>query len=220
MIELLIKFFLDNLNYWTILLGMAIESSFIPFPSEVIVPPAAWLATGPDSDMNIVMVVIVATLGADIGALVNYYLALGLGRPVVYKFANSRWGHLCLLNGEKVEHAEEYFRRHGIASTFFGRLVPAVRQLISIPAGLARMKLHTFLLYTTLGAGAWNIVLAALGYLFRVLAPDIKTTEDAYKRATEYSHEIGYGILAILAIVIIYFIVRHFMKRRNSSKKP
>ncbi len=216
----MIEFFLDNLNYWTVLLGIAIESSFIPFPSEVIVPPAAWLATGPDSEMNIFMVIVVATLGADIGALVNYYLAKWLGRPVVYSFANSRWGHLCLLNGEKVEHAEEYFRRHGIASTFFGRLVPAVRQLISIPAGLARMKLHTFLLYTTLGAGAWNIVLAALGYLVRVSFPEVKTTKDVSDLASVYSHEIGYGILAILAIVIIYFIVRHFMKRRNSSKKP
>lgn len=215
----MIEFFLDNLNYWTILLGMAIESSFIPFPSEVIVPPAAWLATGPDSDMNIVMVVIVATLGADIGALVNYYLALGLGRPVVYKFANSRWGHLCLLNGEKVEHAEEYFRRHGITSTFFGRLVPAVRQLISIPAGLARMKLHTFLLYTTLGAGLWNIVLAVLGYVVRISFPELQTTKDVSDMAARYSHEIGYGILAIVALVIVFYIVRHYVKRRSGTPK-
>lgn len=219
MIESSIEFFLDNLNYWTILLGMAIESSFIPFPSEVIVPPAAWLATGPDSDMNIVMVVIVATLGADIGALFNYYLALGLGRPVVYKFANSRWGHLCLLNGEKVEHAEEYFRRHGIASTFFGRLVPTVRQLISIPAGLARMKLHTFLIYTTLGAGLWNIVLAALGVWARKSWTDVQTTEQLYVKVKEWSHEIGYGILAIVALVIVFYIVRHYVKRRSGAPK-
>ena len=90
----MIEFFLDNLNYWTILLGMMIESSFIPFPSEIIVPPAAWLALGADSDMNIVMVVIVATLGADLGALINYFLAKWLGRPIVYKFADSRVGHL------------------------------------------------------------------------------------------------------------------------------
>ena len=196
-----------NLNYWTILLGMAIESSFIPFPSEVIVPPAAWLATGPDSEMNIVMVVIVATLGADIGALVNYYLALGLGRPVV------------LLNGEKVEHAEEYFRRHGITSTFFGRLVPAVRQLISIPAGLARMKLHTFLLYTTLGAGLWNIVLAVLGYVVRISFPELQTTKDVSDMAARYSHEIGYGILAIVALVIVFYIVRYYVKRRSGAPK-
>lgn len=214
----MIEFFLDNLNYWTILLGMIIESSFIPFPSEVIVPPAAWLALGPESDMNIVLVVIVATLGADIGALVNYFLAKWLGRPIVYKFANSRWGHLCLLNGEKVEHAEEYFRKHGIASTFFGRLVPAVRQLISIPAGLARMKLPTFLLYTTLGAGLWNIVLAVLGYVVRVSFPQVETTEDVSRLASTYSHEIGYGILAIIGAVAIYFIVKRLVKKRKASR--
>ncbi len=215
----MIEFFLDNLNYWTVLLGMAIESSFIPFPSEVIVPPAAWLATGPDSEMNIVMVVIVATLGADIGALVNYYLAKWLGRPVVYSFANSRIGHMCLLNGEKVAHAEEYFRRHGIASTFFGRLVPAVRQLISIPAGLARMKLHTFLLYTTLGAGLWNIVLAVLGYVVRISFPEIQTKQEVVDWASKYSHEIGYCILAVVAIVLVYFMVKHFLKRRKGDNK-
>ncbi len=214
----MIEFFLDNLNYWTILLGMIIESSFIPFPSEVIVPPAAWLALGPESDMNIVLVVIVATLGADIGALVNYFLAKWLGRPIVYKFANSRWGHLCLLNGEKVEHAEEYFRKHGIASTFFGRLVPAVRQLISIPAGLARMKLPTFLLYTTLGAGLWNIVLAVLGYVVRVSFPQVETTEDVSRLASTYSHEIGYGILAIIGAVAVYFIVKRLVKKRKAAR--
>lgn len=214
----MIEFFLDNLNYWTILLGMIIESSFIPFPSEVIVPPAAWLALGPESDMNIVLVVIVATVGADIGALVNYFLAKWLGRPIVYKFANSRWGHLCLLNGEKVEHAEEYFRKHGIASTFFGRLVPAVRQLISIPAGLARMKLPTFLLYTTLGAGLWNIVLAVLGYVVRVSFPQVETTEDVSRLASTYSHEIGYGILAIIGAVAIYFIVKRLVKKRKAAR--
>lgn len=115
----LIKWVLENLNYWVVTLFMAIESSFIPFPSEVIVPPAAWKAMADDS-MNIFMVVIVATIGADLGALVNYYLARWLGRPIVYKFANSRIGHMCLIDQAKVEHAEEYFRKHGAASTFFG----------------------------------------------------------------------------------------------------
>ena len=160
----LIRWILENLNYWVVTLFMAIESSFIPFPSEVIVPPAAWKAMADDS-MNIVLVVVFATIGANIGALVNYYLAKWLGRPLVYKFANSRIGHMCLLDEQKVRHAEDYFRRHGAASTFFGRLIPAVRQLISIPAGLAGMKMRPFLLYTTLGAGLWNIILALIGYL-------------------------------------------------------
>lgn len=196
----LIKWVLDNLNYWVVTLFMAIESSFIPFPSEVVVPPAAWKSMSEDG-MNIFLVVVFATIGADIGALINYYLARWLGRPIVYKFANSRFGHLCLIDEDKVRHAEEYFRRHGATSTFFGRLVPAVRQLISIPAGLAGMKLGPFLLYTTLGAGCWNIVLALLGY-FIYRFTNLKTTNDVYLAATKYSHEIGYIILASAIIVI------------------
>ena len=142
---------LDNLNYWVVLLFMAIESSFIPFPSEVVVPPAAWKAMDPSSGMNFVLVVVFATLGADLGALINYYLAKWVGRPIVYRFADSRIGHMCLIDREKVEKAEEFFRKHGATSTIFGRLVPAVRQLISIPAGLAGMRLGKFLLYTTIG---------------------------------------------------------------------
>lgn len=213
----IIQFCLDNLNYLTITLFMAIESSFIPFPSEVVVPPAAWLAFMPGSDLNVVLVVVFATLGADIGALVNYCLARSLGRAVIYKFADSRFGHLCLLNGEKIAHAEEYFRRHGVPSTFFGRLVPAVRQLISIPAGLARMDLRKFLLYTTLGAGAWNIVLAFLGYLIHMSFPNLKTTADVANKASEYSHEIGYVILALVALAIVYFIVKSILKKHRKS---
>lgn len=205
------KWVLENLNYWVVTLFMAIESSFIPFPSEVVVPPAAWKAMADDS-MNIFLVVFFATVGADIGALVNYYLARWLGRPIVYKFANSRLGHMCLIDEEKVRHAEEYFRKHGAASTFFGRLVPAVRQLISIPAGLSGMKLGPFLLYTTLGAASWNIVLALLGYFIYQSTP-LKTTEDVYKLATEYSHEIGYILLAC-AVLIIGIIIYKGMKKK------
>ncbi len=218
MLQEIIQFCLENLNYLTILIFMAIESSFIPFPSEVVVPPAAWLACSPDNEMNIVLVVVFATIGANIGALVNYYLARSLGRTVVYKFADSRFGHLCLLNGEKVERSEEYFRRHGIPSTFFGRLVPGIRQLISIPAGLARMKMRPFLIYTTLGAGLWNIVLAFLGYLIHITFPDLKTPKDVADKAAEYSHEIGYCILAVLGIVIVYFIAQYFIKKRRKTQ--
>ena len=137
-----IQWCLDHLNYWTITLLMTIESSFIPFPSEVVVPPAAYKAA-----VNEELIVLFATLGANLGAIINYYLARWLGRPIVYKFANSRFGHMCLIDEAKVQHAEEYFDKHGALSTFIGRLIPAVRQLISIPAGLARMKLHTFLLH-------------------------------------------------------------------------
>lgn len=208
----LIKWVLENLNYWVVTLFMAIESSFIPFPSEVIVPPAAWKSMADDS-MNIFLVVIFATVGADLGALINYYLARWLGRPIVYKFANSRFGHVCLIDEEKVRHAEEYFRKHGAASTFFGRLIPAVRQLISIPAGLAGMKLSSFLLYTTLGAGIWNTILALMGYLIYRFT-DLKTTNDVYLVATKYSHEIGYIIIAV-AILVIGFLIYKGMKKKK-----
>ena len=206
----LIKWILENLNYWVVTLFMTIESSFIPFPSEVIVPPAAWKAMSHEG-MSIVLVILFATIGADLGALINYYLAKWLGRPIIYKFANSRFGHMCLIDKEKVQHAEEYFRKHGAVSTFFGRLIPAVRQLISIPAGLSGMKLGSFLLYTTLGAGIWNIILALIGY-FIYRFTDIKTTNDVYILATEYSHEIGYGIIAI-AIIIIAFLIYKGIKK-------
>ena len=206
----LFRWVLENLNYWVVTLFMAIESSFIPFPSEVVVPPAAWKAMADDS-LNIFLVIVFATIGADLGALVNYGLSRWLGRPIVYKFANSRLGHMCLIDEEKVKHAEEYFRRHGAASTFFGRLVPAVRQLISIPAGLSGMKIAPFLLYTTLGAGLWNTVLALIGYgIYRYT--DLKTTEDVYLLASTYSHEIGYAILIIVAVVISVLIYKGLKK--------
>lgn len=197
----LIDFVLFNLNYWWVFVFMTIESSFIPFPSEVVVPPAAFLSMTPDSPMNILLVVLVATLGADMGALINYYLAKWLGRPIVYKFADSRIGHMCLIDRAKVEHAEAYFREHGAASTFFGRLIPAVRQLISIPAGLAGMPLRSFLLYTTLGAGVWNSVLALLGYIIYRIYP-ASSTQQVADLAKGYSHEIGYVILALAVVVV------------------
>ena len=201
----LLKWVLENLNYWVVTIFMA-------FPSEAVVPPAAWKAMADDS-MNIFLVVLFATIGADIGALVNYYLARWLGRPIIYKFANSRLGHMCLIDEEKIHHAEEYFRKHGAASTFFGRLIPAVRQLISIPAGLAGMKIGPFLLYTTLGAAIWNSILALLGYLIYRFT-DLKTTNDVYVMATEYSHEIGYVIIAVVVIVIVFLAYKGLKKRK------
>lgn len=172
---------LDNLNYWVVTLFMAIESSFVPFPSEVVVPPAAWKAMDPDSGMSFILVIVFATIGANIGALINYYLAKWVGRPIIYRFADSRIGHMCLIDRQKVEVAEEYFRKHGAASTIFGRLVPAVRQLISIPAGLSGMHVGKFLLYTTIGAGIWNTVLATIGWGIYQYT-DYKTTQDVYQQ--------------------------------------
>ena len=203
---------LDNLNYWVVTLFMAIESSFIPFPSEVVVPPAAWKAMDPDRGMSFILVIVFATIGADLGALINYYLAKWVGRPIIYSFADSRIGHMCLIDRKKVEVAEEFFRKHGAASTIFGRLVPAVRQLISIPAGLAGMHVGKFLLYTTIGAGVWNTVLATIGWGIYEYT-DYKTTQDVYKQAVQYSHEIGYVILA-LAVVVVAFIAYKGIKKK------
>ena len=199
-----IQWCLDHLNYWTITILMTIEGSFIPFPSEVVVPPAAYKAavTG---EMNVVLVVLFATLGANFGALINYYLAKWLGRPIVYKFANSRFGHICLIDEAKVQRAEEYFDKHGALSTFIGRLIPAVRQLISIPAGLARMSVGKFLIYTTLGAGIWNMVLATIGYYLSTV-PGIETEEQLIAKVTEYSHELGYIFIAVGVFIVGYLI--------------
>ena len=209
-----IQWCLEHLNYWTITILMAIESSFIPFPSEVVVPPAAYKAAVGD-ELNVYLVVIFATAGANIGAVINYYLAKWLGRPIVYKFANSRFGHMCLIDEEKVKNAEVYFDKHGALSTFIGRLIPAVRQLISIPAGLAKMKLSTFLIYTTLGAGIWNTILAALGYYLSKV-PGIETEQQMLEKVTMYSSEIGYVFIAI-GIFIVGFCVYHGLKKKNKT---
>ena len=205
--QFLINFVLSNLNYWWVFVFMAVESSFIPFPSEVVVPPAAFLAMTPDSSLNILLVVLVATAGADLGALINYWLARWLGRPLVYRFADSRFGHICLIDRPKVEHAEAYFRDHGAASTFFGRLIPAVRQLISIPAGLSGMPMGKFLLYTTLGAGIWNSVLALLGWFIFKTFP-VSSTREVADLAAKYSHEIGYVILGLAVFVVAFLIYK------------
>lgn len=197
------QWFQAHLNYWTIMLLMTIESSFIPFPSEVVVPPAAYFAMQAGSELNIYMVVIFATIGALLGATINYYLALWVGRPIVYKFANSRFGHMCLIDAEKVETAEKYFEKHGVISTFFGRLIPAVRQLISIPAGLAKMKFSTFALYTTLGAGLWNIVLAILGYLLSLSVSQEQLLEQI-EYYNKYLSMAGYALFALIIIFLVY----------------
>ncbi len=198
---------LEHLNYWVITLLMAIESSFIPFPSEVVVPPAAYLAAS-GNDLNVFLVIVFATMGAIVGALVNYFLALTLGRPIVYRFANSRLGHICLIDEEKVRIAEEYFDRHGAIGTFVGRLVPAVRQLISIPAGLSRMSLGRFVFYTSLGAALWNSILAAIGYYLASVVP----YDQLDSKVNEYAAYLKVAMLLLGAFVVIYLIYKGMKK--------
>ena len=202
-----IEWCLEHLNYWTITLLMAIESSFIPFPSEVVVPPAAYKAAA-TGDLNVWLVIFFATLGAVIGAFINYGLALWLGKPIVYKFANSRLGHMCLLDEQKVVKAEQFFIRYGVAATLVGRLVPAVRQLISIPAGLAKMNLAKFMLFTAIGAGAWNSVLAGLGYYLESVVPE----DQLIATVSEYSHEIGVAIIIAVVAVVAFLVYKGWKK--------
>lgn len=207
----LIQWCLDNLNYWTITLLMTIESSFIPFPSEVVVPPAAYKAAA--GELNIYLVVLFSSLGACLGAIINYSLALWIGRPLVYKFAASRLGHLLLLSEAQVENAEKYFVKHGKISTLIGRLIPAVRQVISIPAGLAKMKLGTFLLFTAIGATLWNAILAAIGYSLHAVVPKDQLMEKVY----QYSHEIGYIFIG-LGVLLVAFLIYKAQGGRKASK--
>ena len=199
---------LSNLNYFSIFILMMLESTVVPVPSELVVAPAAYHAAA--GNLNVLLVILAATVGADLGASINYFVALYVGRPVVYRFANSRLGHLCLLNQEKVEKSERYFDKHGVVATLTGRLIPGIRHLISIPAGLARMHYGKFLLYTTIGAGAWHSILAALGWYLHTIVPE----EQLNDKILEYGEYIKIFIIAVVAIVIIYFTIRHFVRKR------
>lgn len=202
--------FVNNASYLFVFIFMMIESSFIPFPSEVVVPPAAYLAVQ-KGDMNIFVVVLVATAGALAGALINYVLSLLIGRPIVYAFADSRLGHACLINREKVEKAEAYFDRHGAISTFIGRLIPAVRQLISIPAGIARMNIGVFCFFTALGALLWNAILAFLGWW---LAQHV-SLDGLYDAVEKYNSYLTVGGLCLLGVCIVYILYNAFKTKQS-----
>ena len=202
---------LEQLNYLTVMFLMFIESTFIPFPSEVVVPPAAYNAAA--GELNIFLVVLFATIGADLGASVNYLLAYYLGRPFIYKFANSRWGHLCLLDQQKVERSEKFFYDHGITATLVGRVIPGIRQLISIPAGLAKMNFYKFILYTTIGAGIWNSILATLGWYLHSFVPKDQLAD----KIDEYSTYIKIVILSALFIAVAYIVIRMILNKRNKA---
>ena len=202
---------LEQLNYLTVMFLMFIESTFIPFPSEVVVPPAAYNAAA--GELNIFLVVLFATIGADLGASVNYLLAYYLGRPFIYKYANSRWGHLCLLDQQKVERSEKFFYDHGITATLVGRVIPGIRQLISIPAGLAKMNFYKFILYTTIGAGIWNSILATLGWYLHSFVPKDQLAD----KIDEYSTYIKIVILSALFIAVAYIVIRMILNKRNKA---
>lgn len=208
----MIQTFLDNLNYLSVFILMLLESTVIPVPSELVVSPAAYHAAA--GEMNVFLVVLFATIGADCGATINYLAGYFLGRPIIYRFANSRWGHACMLNQEKIEKSERYFNNHGAVATITGRLVIGIRHLISIPAGLARMNYWRFLLYTTIGAGAWHAILAALGWYLHTIVPE----SELNSTIEVYGDYIKWGIIAIVLLAIAYFTVRHYIKKRKAAK--
>ena len=171
--------------------------------------PAAYHAAS--GQLNVVLVVLFATIGADLGASINYFVALYVGRPVIYKFANSKWGKMCLLNQEKVEKSEHFFDNNGVTATLTGRLVPGIRHLISIPAGLARMNYWKFLLYTTLGAGAWHAILAAMGWYLHAVVPE----EELESTIEHYNHYIVGAIVGLVVLVAGYFIIKRIIKKHK-----
>lgn len=200
---------LNNLSYGSIFILMLLESTVIPVPSELVIAPAAYHSAA--GNMNIWLVVLFGTLGADVGATINYLGGYYLGRPIIYRFANSRWGRMCMLNQAKVEKSEKYFDDHGMVATITGRLIPGIRHLISIPAGLAKMKYWQFILYTTLGAGVWNCILAVLGWWLHTFVPE----EQLDDKIMEYGEYIKFTILILLAVALLYFMAKWFIRRQK-----
>lgn len=198
----IINFIVDtvgSLGYAGIFFMMFLESSFFPFPSEVVMIPAGYLAY--KGEMNIFLVVISGILGSLAGALFNYFLAIKLGRAFLL-----RYGKYFFISEETIFKMEEFFTKHGHISTFFGRLIPVVRQYISLPAGISRMNIFVFSLFTSLGAGIWVIILTLLGYF-------LGDNETLLK---EYLHQIIIGIL--LLIVVFSFVYYKITKRKKSNK--
>jgi membrane protein DedA with SNARE-associated domain len=192
-----------DLGYIGVGILMAIESSFVPMPSEIIVPPAAYLAS--QGEMNIWLIILFGVLGSVVGALFNYYLGFYLGRPLVYKLANHRLAKFFLINPEKIKRAEKYFFDNSASATFIGRLIPVIRQLISIPAGFSKMPLSTFLFYTTLGSLLWVSVLAGLGYF-------IGSNQELLSR---YYHELGWFLIIAFCLYVSWKIFK-VVNKKNS----
>lgn len=201
-----------HMNYTAVGLLMTLESSFIPFPSEVVIPPAVYVACNPDTKggMKIWLIVLIGTLGAMLGAYINYFLSRWLGRPIIYAFADSRVGHLLQLSKEKVQRAETYFNDHGNISTLVGRLIPVIRQLISIPAGLSKMNIAAFSLFTFLGAAVWNVILAVLGCLaYQAADPSV---------IEQYSRQLSVILIVLFCAAVAFLVVRAIVKKRRQAK--
>ncbi|MEE8589331.1 MAG: DedA family protein [Sulfurimonadaceae bacterium] len=188
-----------DMGYMGIFLLMMIESSFIPFPSEIVLIPAGYLAQ--QGEMNIIVIFLAALFGSMAGAFINYFGALIIGRQLLMRF-----GKYIFISNSAMEKMETYFQKHGPISTFTGRLIPGIRQLISIPAGLSKMSLLPFSLYTALGAGIWSMILILMGYILGEKQELIET----------YLHQITLAVLGTLVILVFVYIRR--IKTKNNDK--
>lgn len=177
---------------------MFLESSFFPFPSEIVVPPAGYLAW--KGEMNLFLVIVAGIAGSILGALFNYWIAVKWGRPFFEKY-----GKYCFVSKESLDKAEIFFAKHGHISTFTGRLIPVIRQLVSLPAGLARMPMKPFCFYTVLGSGIWVVILALIGYF-------IGSSQDLINAELK---KISIGLILFCVIVVTVYVVRHKRKKKS-----
>ncbi|HOK03392.1 MAG TPA: DedA family protein [Spirochaetota bacterium] len=205
-IKYLINLYMENINYPAVLFLMTLESTFIPVPSELVVPPAAWKAA--QGDLNIFLVVLFSTIGCVLGALINYFLAKTLGRKIIYSLVDTRIAHMMFINRHSMEKSEKFFIKYGKSSTFIGRLVPGVRHLISIPAGISLMNLRDFIFYTFIGSAIWNGILAALGYF-------LYTQQELLK---QYYRDITIAVLILFVVFLIYLVTKIFNNKNNSPE--
>lgn len=198
-------------GYPGIVIMMFLESSCFPFPSEVVMIPAGYLSSPgylqaanyqPGHEMNFVIVIVMGIIGSWLGALFNYYLALALGRPLLLK-----WGRYLFISEKNFDKGEKFFKRHGEVGTFTGRLIPVVRQYISLPAGLARMNLARFLFWTGLGAGLWVAILTAIGYV-------AGQNEELIKR---YSHQAIIAAILFCGVVLVGYAIWHKRRKRKEQ---
>lgn len=197
-----------NLGYWGVGILMTIESSFLPFPSEIIIPPAAYLAS--KGEMNIFIIILAGVLGSILGALINYFLAVSLGRLLIYKLAAHPLAKYLMISPEKIDKAERYFLKNANSATFIGRLIPVIRQLVSIPAGLARMPLLPFISLTALGSFIWVAILAMLGYF---LGSNQELLHSYYREST-----MALIVLFLLYVFFKFRLFRFFSKKKKEVK--
>ncbi len=190
-----------SMGYTGVAVLMAVESTIIPLPSELIIPPAAYLAY--QGKLNIYLVILAGGIGSLVGASINYLVALLLGRTILHSFVKHKYAKYLLLSEEKLVKSEKFFNKHGNSSIFFGRLVPVIRHLISIPAGIAKMNYFNFALYTLIGSLLWSAVLGALGFYFGKYQYLMQ----------EYYKELNYILLFSGILIFVYIFFKDSIKK-------